>query len=462
VQLAAEYAKSDQERNADVEQSLEAKAKLASADADGLLVKVRQSFPEYVSLADPGPADLAATQAQLESGEALVSFVFGQSSSYALVVRAHGFEAVPLPIGADSLVADVSDLRRAFVPALGRLPEFDLKNSYALYQSLIAPLHLDGVTHLVVVPGPVLSSLPLSLLVTEPAAPRDYQHAAWLIRKYALSEAPSARAFVALASESAHRAPAPRPFLGLGAPSFTGANGAVGAKALADLTESCRAAGPVSADLLRALPPLPGSAHEVQTIGARVGGRGAEVLLGGQATEANFRSQPLDQFAIVYFATHGILPGELHCEGEPALALSPPATPATSTATDGMLQASEIAQLKLNADLVVLSACNTAESPDGLGGGALQGLSDSFFAAGARAVLASHWEVPSSATETLMIGVFDPTNRARGLAQGLRQSQLTLIGRAATAHPFYWAAFTIIGNSESGSARTAQLTTAGH
>ena len=462
VQLAAEYAKSDQERNADVEQSLETKAKLASADADGLLVKVRQDFPEYVSLADPGPADLAATQAQLEPGEALVSFVFGQSSSYALVVRAHGFEAVPLAIGADSLVADVSDLRRAFVPALGRLPEFDLKNSYALYQSLIAPLHLDGVTHLVVVPGPVLSSLPLSLLVTEPAAPRDYQHAAWLIRKYALSEAPSARAFVALASESAHRAPAPRPFLGLGAPSFTGANGAAGAKALADITESCRAAGPVSADLLRALPPLPGSAHEVQTIGARVGGSRAEILLGGQATEANFRSQPLDQFAIVYFATHGILPGELHCEGEPALALSPPATPATSTATDGMLQASEIAQLKLNADLVVLSACNTAESPDGLGGGALQGLSDSFFAAGARAVLASHWEVPSSATETLMIGVFDPANRARGLAQGLRQSQLALIGRAATAHPFYWAAFTIIGNSESGTARTAQLTTAGH
>jgi CHAT domain-containing protein len=157
-----------------------------------------------------------------------------------------------------------------------------------------------------------------------------------------------------------------------------------------------------------------------------------------------------------------ILPGELHCEGEPALALSPPASPATSTTTDGMLQASEIAQLKLNADLVVLSACNTAESPDGLGGGALQGLSDSFFAAGARAVLASHWEVPSNATESLMIGVFDPAHRGQGLAQGLRQSQLALIGKAVTAHPFYWAAFTIIGNGEVGNARTAQLTTAGH
>jgi CHAT domain-containing protein len=462
VQLAAEYAKSDQERSQELEQSLEARAKLASANADGLMVKVRQSFPQYATLADPGAADLAAAQSQLAPGEALVSFVFGQTSSYALVVRPHGFEAVPLAIGADAVAADVSDLRRAFVPALGRLPEFDLKNSYALYQSLIAPLHLDGVTHMIVVPGPVLSSLPLALLVSEPPAAHDYQHAAWLVRTYALSEVPSPRAFVALAGESAHHAPAPRPFLGLGAPSFTGANGPAGAKALADLTASCRTAGPISADLLRALPPLPGSAHEVQTVGARIGGSGADILLGAQATEANFRSQPLDQFAVVYFATHGILPGELHCEGEPALALSPPASPATSAATDGMLQASEIAQLKLNADLVVLSACNTAESVDGLGGGALQGLSDAFFAAGARAVLASHWEVPSNATETLMIGVFDPAGRAEGLAQGLRLSQLALIGKAATAHPFYWAAFTIIGNGESGNARTAQLTTAGH
>jgi CHAT domain-containing protein len=462
VQLAAEYAKSDQERSHDLEQSLEANAKLASVNADGLMVKVRQSFPQYATLADPGAADLAAAQSQLAPDEALVSFVFGQTSSYALVVRPHSFEAVPLAIGVDTLAADVSDLRRAFVPALGRLPEFDLKNSYALYQSLIAPLHLDGVAHLIVVPGPVLSSLPLSLLVSEPPAARDYQHAAWLIRKYALSEVPSARAFVALASESAHHAPASRPFLGLGAPLFAGANGPAGAKALADLTASCRTVGPISADLLRALPPLPGSAHEVQTVGARIGGSGADILLGAQATEANFRAQPLDQFAVVYFATHGILPGELHCEGEPALALSPPASPATSPDSDGMLQASEIAQLKLNADLVVLSACNTAQSPDGLGGGALQGLSDSFFAAGARAVLASHWEVPSNATETLMIGVFDPAYRAQGLAQGLRQSQLALIGKAATAHPFYWAAFTIIGNGEGGFARTAQLTTAGH
>lgn len=460
VELAAEYAKSDDQRNADRAATLEADLKLDSSHADELLAKVRQSFPDYARLATPAPADLAAAQAKLASDEALVSFVFGQDSSYALIIRPHGFDAVALPIDAGKLTDDIGDLRRAFVPALGTLPEFSLKSSYELYQSLMAPLEspLAGVSHLIVVPGPLLSNLPLSLLVTAPPTERDYQDAAWLVKRYALSEVPSAGAFVLLRDEAARAVRAPRPFLGLGAPAFSGPAGVAGDKALADLTASCRR-GPVSADVLRALPPLPGSAQEVKTVGAQLGGSQAVILLGAQATEANLRAEPLDQFSTIYFATHGVLPGELHCESEPALALSPPATPASTTATDGMLQASEIAELKLNADLVVLSACNTAESADGLGGGALQGLSDSFFAAGARAVLASHWEVPSAATETLMIGMFDPAGRTGGLAQGLRQSQLALIARPATAHPFYWAAFTIIGDTGNGasSAQTAQL-----
>jgi CHAT domain-containing protein len=104
--------------------------------------------------------------------------------------------------------------------------------------------------------------------------------------------------------------------------------------------------------------------------------------------------------------------------------------------------------LKLNADLVVLAACNTAAAGGGrFGGGALEGLADAFFNAGARAVLASHWEIPSAATTQLMTGVFQRygQNRQRGLSEALRQSQLALIGVPATAHPFNWAAFTLIG-----------------
>jgi CHAT domain-containing protein len=158
------------------------------------------------------------------------------------------------------------------------------------------------------------------------------------------------------------------------------------------------------------------------------------------------RSAPLEQYRVVYFATHGLLPGELRCQGEPGLALSPPSHAGSSTNDDGILYASEIASLKLNADLVVLSACNTAAAGGTrFGGGALEGLADSFFDAGARAVLASHWAVPSAATTRLMTDVF--ARRGSDLAQSLRQAQLAMIAQGSTAHPFHWAAFTLIGDA---------------
>ena len=185
----------------------------------------------------------------------------------------------------------------------------------------------------------------------------------------------------------------------------------------------------------------------MRTVEHLLGGSDDALLMGASATEAALRARPLEDYGVLYFATHGILPGELHCQSEPGLALSPPASPASSQADDGLLDASEIAQLKLNADLVVLSACNTAASGGNFGGEALAGLADAFFNAGARSVIASHWEVPSLSTVKLMTGLFATyaKDRAEGLAQALRQSQLALLRDPATAHPFNWAAFTLIG-----------------
>jgi CHAT domain-containing protein len=184
-------------------------------------------------------------------------------------------------------------------------------------------------------------------------------------------------------------------------------------------------------------------------VGRDLGASPDDILLGDGATETALRAKPLDQYAVLYFATHGMLPGELHCQAQPGLVLSPPSTPAQSTNADGLLTASEIADLKINASLVVLSACNTgAAGGTRFGGGALEGLADAFFNAGAHAVLASHWEVPSAATQALMTSTFatlakDPNHDA---AEALRQAQLALIAQDATAHPFDWAAFTLIGD----------------
>jgi CHAT domain-containing protein len=449
IELAAESAKADDERDAGRVNKLTADLKVASARADALSANLAQAFPDYAKLADPGPAELAVVQAQLGAGEAFVSFVIGIKGSYGLLVTPHALKVRRLDIDSDALAQDVSDLRGAFVPVLGRLPAFSVKSSFALYQKLLGPFEADlaGIDHLTVAPSGDLENLPFSLLVT--ARPDSgYTDAAWLVRRMAVSQVPSARSLVALRMAEQTGSRAPDPFLGLGAPLFVGGGHASGST-LANLAGACLDGGPVAAATLRQLPPLPETAGEVNAVAHSLGAGEGSVLLGGNATEAGLRAHTLSNYAVLYFATHGLLPGELHCQSEPALALSPPAGGAASTNTDGLLTASEIAALKLNADLVVLSACNTASGGGGkFGGGALEGLADAFFDAGARAVLASHWQVPSAATVTLMTGLFRRmgADRTRGLAQALRESQLALIARPETAHPFNWAAFTLIGD----------------
>jgi CHAT domain-containing protein len=140
------------------------------------------------------------------------------------------------------------------------------------------------------------------------------------------------------------------------------------------------------------------------------------------------------------------LPGELRCQSEPALTLTPPAS--ASAADDGLLDASEIATLKLDADWVVLSACNTA-GPDGsLGGESLSGLARAFFYAGARAVVATHWAIASKPTVDLTTAMFAAYTKDAGLgrAEALRRAQALLRGQAATSHPFFWAPFVVVGD----------------
>jgi CHAT domain-containing protein len=457
IDLAAENAKPNEERKGDRIQQLDAALKVATANADALLAKVQQGFPDYVKLEDPGPADLSAVQARLSGGEAFLDFVVGVKSSFALLVTHESMSARPLKVGAQGLSSDIAALRNALVPRLGRVGDFSLQTSYALYQQLLSPLEtsLSGVTHLIVAPDGDLANLPLSMLVTSAPA-GNYGNAAWLVRRMAVSQVPSPRAFVALRAANSARVAAPRPFFGVGNPTFTGARDG---RALSALAAACQQNGPADPALLRALPPLPDTAEEVQSVGRMLNAQPGTILLGAAATEGAVRNAKLGDYQILYFATHGLLPGELHCEAQPGLVLSPPSVPSTNTASDGLLTASEISDLSLNADLVVLSACNTAASGGTvMGGGALEGLADAFFAAGARAVLASHWEVPSVATQKLMTGVFaryakDPS---RDLAEALRQSQLALIAQPATAHPFNWAAFTLIGVSG-----TATRTTGG-
>ena len=452
IALSRETALPDGQRGADKEAALLAELNRQTEAAEAARQRLKAEFPAYFELAQGDPVELPVLQARLGPREALVLFGVGTESVFVICVTSERFSAHRLDLDLATLESRVRTLRQTIaVQAEGRLREFDLDEAHGFYRALFGPIsqELARIDHLILVPGGALASLPMALLVTEPPAPgasRDYRHAAWLVRRFSSAQVPSIAAFVALRSRP-HDVAAGRPFLGLGDPAFWGvaANRNLG---LEQLARQCREDGPIPARELRSLAPLPDTAAEVRSVAQALGAGPDSILLGGAASESNLRAQPLSEFRVLYFATHGLLPGELSCQSEPALALSPPSAPATSRAEDGLLEASEIAGLTLNAELVVLSACNTALAGDRFGGEALAGLAESFFHAGARTVVASHWPVPSAATATLMTGMFRRlgADLSGGVAGSLRQSQLALIEREETAHPFHWAGFTVIGD----------------
>ena len=213
--------------------------------------------------------------------------------------------------------------------------------------------------------------------------------------------------------------------------------------------------GHANVDEVRTQYPLPETADELCAVAQTVGAQESAVHLGERNTEKVIKALSadgtLEQARVLHFATHGLLAGETamlaEARAEPSLILTPPVQ--ASEEDDGLLTASEIAQLKLDADWVVLSACNTAAAGgDKLGTEALSGLAQSFFYAGARALLVSHWAVNSEATVILVTGAFDQLRKdaSIGRAEALRRSMQALMGSGGrNAHPANWAPFVVVG-----------------
>jgi CHAT domain-containing protein len=444
--LAAETFREPEKRSAASEETMKRDLRAAEEKIASLERRLQAELPRYAQITAARPVPVAELAPLLRPGEAVVLFLPTTDATYVFVVRdgqAHVHRAA-MPLR--ELTRLVRAIRTSLEVTDGKLGPFDTADAARLYDQLLGPLaeRLKGATHLVAVPGGPLLSLPLGLLVTRPpATAEDYAGTGWLARDVAISVIPSVSSLRSL-RQVAGRSAASRPFIGFGDPDFAGAPGAT--RGLEALGELCRQGEPVDTALVRELPRLRETARELEQIAAALGADRTSVITGTGASERAVRSAKLADYRVLAFATHGLLPGELRCKSEPALALTPPATPTASD--DGLLDASEVAQLKLDADWVLLSACNTA-SPDGkLGGESLSGLARAFFYAGARSVLASHWAVASRATVALTTGAFDAPARdaSLGRAEALRRSALKLAGEKDTAHPFFWAPFVLVGD----------------
>lgn len=231
---------------------------------------------------------------------------------------------------------------------------------------------------------------------------------------------------------------------------WRGASGKLAARNLATsaYTDFWRGAGVDRARLAQALSQLPDTADELNAVAKDVGAAAADIHLSRDASETTLKRAPLAQYGIIYFATHGLVAGDIKGLGEPSLALSIPDQP--SEFDDGLLTASEVAQLKLNADWVVLSACNTIAG-DKPGAEALSGLARAFFYAGARALLVSHWAVDSEAATRLATSTFDLLKNEPGIgrAEALRRAMLMYVDDTSSprnAYPAMWGSFALIGD----------------
>jgi CHAT domain-containing protein len=216
---------------------------------------------------------------------------------------------------------------------------------------------------------------------------------------------------------------------------------------IAAYTDFWQGAGVDRAKLAQALPQLPDTADELNAVAKDLGVAASDIHLGADASETTIKRAPLADYRVVYFATHSLVAGDVKGLAEPSLVLSIPRQP--SDLDDGLLTASEVAQLKLNADWVVLSACNTIAG-DKPGAEALSGLARSFFYAGARALLVSHWAVASEAATRITTATFDRLKSSPqiGRAEALRQAMLGYLNDASSpnnAYPAFWGPFALIG-----------------
>ena len=453
LEISFETSLPKEQRSRIVEDRLSEQIKQADTEVRRLTAQLEKQFPDYGALLKPRPFGLSELQQRLGPREGLVTFMVGRQQSFVTLIRNDGIYIGAIPEGERSLSESVTGLRRALEIQAGSVNDFDLELAHQLYRSLFAGIEgrLDGLDHLIVAPSGPLASLPFSILITKPAGKGRYSDASWLVNRASISHVPSLQAFFTLRTMDRTKRPSQK-ILALGNPVLTGKRtGSAANTATSALATSCRTDGPASAELVSSLTPLPDTAAEVNAVARALGAATSGTLLLAQdASEKGLRSKNISDYRILYFATHGLLPGELKCQTEPALVLTPPSR-SVDRANDGLLEASEIAALKINADLVVLSACNTAGGGGRFGGDALSGLAESFFFAGARNLLVSHWQVPSAATTQLMSQVFNSIgpDLEKGTSTALQAAQKKMITDEKTAHPFFWGAFVVVGAGSS-------------
>lgn len=438
------------------------------------------NYPQFRVVAS-GTLSMQDLQQVLRANEAYLKMLVVGDAVYAMLIEPGATKLWKADVSTSQLDRGVDQLRASIstVENGSRVTyPFDAALSRRLYEQLFGPVaaRLPQIPHLIFEPDGGMLRLPINLLITaddgladyesrvlDPDAdPFDMREIAWLGRATRPSTAVSALSFRNARQAAPSRAS--QQYLGLGqnAPVVgllpsSGSRGGYGSSVDAqchwDVTQWSR---PISAD-------------ELVLARSAVGEGAATLLTGAAFTDTAVRQRTdLNDYRIIHFATHGLVTAPApSCPARPALVTS-----FGDDSSDGLLSFQEIFDLKIDADLVILSACDTAAAASvsatreagvtGGGGNALDGLVRSFIGAGGRSIIASHWPAPDDydATKRLIGGLF-AADSGESVAQALWATQMQLMADPQTSHPYYWAGFAIIGDGAQALLRETSASVAG-
>jgi CHAT domain-containing protein/tetratricopeptide (TPR) repeat protein len=421
-------------------------AQAALADADAELQAASPNYGQLVQEVVPASDVFAA----LHPGEAFAAITLGNTDGWVFLLHRDGKAgtiALAKVAGGLPRMADlVHRVRSGIELTTAGLPRFDAAAAQEIYSATLGGVagSLDGVKSLVVAPAGPLLSLPFEVLLTGPADPTNLAAAPWLVRKFVITHVPAPSNFVSL-RKIAGGSRASQPWFGFGdfhPVTLAQAQKTFPGSACAD-----------SAQLLAGLPVLPYARKELEVARILLGANASDEMLGQAFTADAVLKARLKDYRILQFSTHALLPAELRCQAEPAIVTSAP--PNAPSASGALLTATEVVGMDLDADLVILSACNSGGPGGSTAGESLSGLARSFFFAGARALLVTHWSVNDQAAAYLVAVTLQRMRAApnEGVSAALRDAELAMLDDAGKSmpadvgHPFFWAPFTVIGES---------------
>jgi len=400
-----------------------------------LISKMRVEIPEVANLVSPLPCNVDQVQQLLDRKTALIEYFLGEDQSYMFLITKDEFDVYRLPSR-----SEIEKSIRAYLKVLSHSREREFRGILAakrIYKELLFPFGrviAESVENLIIVPDGILYYLPFETLI--PYTQNQSSEGDYLIENYKISYAPSSSVLLYLTEKKFNHKRA-KSLLAFGNPSYTLKVSSKGKKHKTYI------------EIMRELyldqgfdfSPLPYSEREILEISRYFPEKKRDIYLKDEAREETFKRLPLKDYKIIHFACHGFLAEEFPFRS--ALVLSLDEDPEE----DGFLQVREIYNLRLKAELIVLSACQTGKGKLEKGEGIL-GFPRIFFYAGARSVVLTLWRINDESTSMLMNLFYGYLSEGEDKAQALRLAKLEMIN-SKLSHPFYWAAFVLNGDSNS-------------